>query len=275
MTAVQGARRTAWRTARSGALEALTRVGFLGYGLLHLAVAWLAVQIALGHPGGDGDQSGAFRYLAGQPFGRVLLVVTVVGLAAMALWQLLLAAIGHRDEQGFSRTAERLASAARTVIYGALAVTAWHVVAGDPTSNAEQQQSATAGIMAHPWGHFLVGLAGVAVVAVGVGLLVYGWRRKFERRLMIARMSHHTRRVAVRLGQFGYVAKGVAFGVVGLLLIDAAVSDNPAKSRGLDAALRLLVEQPYGALLLIVVAVGFGAFGAYCFFQSKYRKVRP
>jgi hypothetical protein len=257
MTAVQGARRTAWRTARSGALEALTRVGFLGYGLLHLAVAWLAVQIALGHPGGDGDQSGAFRYLAGQPFG------------------LLLAAIGHRDEQGFSRTAERLASAARTVIYGALAVTAWHVVAGDPTSNAEQQQSATAGIMAHPWGHFLVGLAGVAVVAVGVGLLVYGWRRKFERRLMIARMSHHTRRVAVRLGQFGYVAKGVAFGVVGLLLIDAAVSDNPAKSRGLDAALRLLVEQPYGALLLIVVAVGFGAFGAYCFFQSKYRKVRP
>jgi hypothetical protein len=275
MTAVQGARRTAWRTAHSGTLETLTRVGFVGYGLVHLAVAWLAVQIALGHPGADGDQSGAFRYLAGQPYGRVLLVVIIVGLAAMALWQLLLAAIGHRNERGWSRTAERLASAARTVIYGALAVTGWHVVAGDPTSNAEQQQSATAGVMAHQWGHFLIGVAGLAVVALGIGLAVYGWRKKFEKRLMIARMSRHIRRVAVRLGQFGYIAKGVAFGIVGLLLVDAAVSDNPAKSRGLDAALRLLVEQPYGALLLILVAVGFAAFGAYCFFQSRYRKVRP
>jgi hypothetical protein len=275
MTAVHSARRTARRAARSGALEALTRVGFIGYGLLHLAVAWLAVQIALGHPGGDGDQSGAFRYLAARPFGRVLLVVIIIGLAAMAVWQLLLAAIGHRAERGFARIAERLASLARTVIYAGLALTAYHVVEGAPASNAAQQESTTAGVMARPWGHLLIGVAGLVVVAIGIGLAVYGWRRKFEKRLMTSRMSGRTRRSAVRLGQAGYVAKGVALGIVGLLLLDAAISDNPAKSRGLDAALRLLVHQPYGAFLLIVVAVGFAAFGIYCFFQSRYRKVRP
>lgn len=273
MTVAHSARRTARQVARSGALETLTRVGFLGYGLLHLAVAWLAVQIALGRSAAEGDQAGAFRYVAERPFGRFILVVTVVGLAAMALWQLLLAAIGHREERGFARIVERVASACRTVIYAALAWTAYRVVAGTPTSNAEQAQHATAGIMAKPYGPFLVVLAGLAVVALGIGLIVYGARKSFEKRLMLARMSRRARRFAVRLGQVGYIAKGVAFGIVGVLLVQAVTSHNPAKSRGLDAALRALADQPYGTFLLILVAIGFAAFGVYCFFQSRYRKV--
>jgi hypothetical protein len=275
MTAVHSARRTARRAARSSVLETLTRIGFVGYGLLHLAVAWLAVQIALGHPTTEGDQAGAFRYLADQPFGRFLLMVTVVGLAAMAVWQLLLAFVGHREERGFSRTAERVASAARTVVYAALALTAYKVVVRTPTSNAEETQQATAGVMAYPAGLWLVGLGGVAVVALGVGLGVYGARRKFEKRLLLGRMSRSARRTAVRLGQAGYLAKGIAFGIVGVLLFQAATSHNPARSRGLDAALRLLVGQPYGPLLLVLIALGFAAFGTYCFFQARYRKVCP
>jgi hypothetical protein len=202
-------------------------------------------------------------------------MVTVLGLAAMAVWQLLLAFIGHREERGFSRTAERLASAARTVIYAGLAWTAYKVVVGSPTSNAEQTQQATAGVMAHPAGRWLVALGGAAVVAIGLGLIIYGARRKFERRLLLGQMKRTTRRTAIRLGQVGYIAKGIAFGIVGILLFQAATTQNPAKSRGLDAALRLLVGQPYGPALLIGVAIGFAAFGVYCFFQARYRRVCP
>ena len=60
-----------------------------------------------------------------------------------------------------------------------------------------------------------------------------------------------------------------------MLLFEAATTHNPARSRGLDAALRLLVHQPYGALLLLLIAFGFAAFGLYCFFQSRYRRVAP
>jgi Domain of Unknown Function (DUF1206) len=275
MTAVHTARRTARRAARSDLLEVLTRVGFVGYGLLHLAVAWLAIQIALGHPAAESDQGGAFQYLATKPFGRFLLVVVAIGLAAMALWQLLLAAIGHRAERGFSRTAERLASAGRTVIYAALAWTAWKVVEGAAPSNAQQAQDATAGLLAKPAGQWLVAIAGLAVIALGAGMIIYGARKSFERRLMLGRMSRRTRRVAVRLGQSGYIAKGVAFGIAGILLFQAATTRNPARSRGLDAALRALRDQPYGEFLLVVVAVGVAAFGVYCFFQSRYRKVNP
>ena len=254
-------------------MEFLTRIGFIGYGLLHLAVAWLAVQIAAGRPRDTGDQSGAFRTLASQPFGRSLLVVVIVGLAAMAVWQLLLAAVGHRNEYGRQRTFERLASLGRTIIYAALAWTAFKVFSGAPTSSAQQQQAATAGVMAHPFGRLLVAIGGLAVLALGIGLIVYGAKHKFERKLMVERMQHATRVTVRRIGQVGYVAKGIAFGIVGLLLADAALTNNPAKSRGLDAALRTLVAQPYGPYLLVLVAAGFLAFGIYCFFQSRYRRV--
>lgn len=273
MTVVNSARRGAWRTVTSGPLEMLIRTGFVGYGLLHIAVGWLAVEIALGRSHEEGSQSGAFQTLAGRPFGRFLLIAVVVGLAAMALWQLLLAAVGHRDELGAARTFERVASVSRVVVYAALAWTSGQVLAGSPTSSAQQQQQATAGVLAHPAGRWLVALAGLVVAAIGVGMLIYGAKRKFEKKLMTGRMRHNTRLTAVRLGQAGYIAKGVAFGIVGLLLIDAAVTLDPNKSRGLDAALRTVVAQPFGAFLLILVAVGFVAFGVYCFFQARYRKV--
>jgi hypothetical protein len=273
MTVANSARRNAWRVATSGPLETLFRIGFIGYGLLHLAVAWLAIQLVLGKQTGESDQAGAFRTLAKQPFGRFLLIVVIVGLAAMALWQLLLAAVGHQDKTGMSRTAERLASLGRTVVYAALAWTAYRVVTGVPTSSAQQSQSATAGVMAHSFGQFLVFLGGLGMLALGIGLIVYGTKRKFEERLMTFKMNHGTRQAARRLGQAGYIAKGIAFGIVGLLLMDAAVTHNPAKSRGLDAALRTLIAQPFGKLLLFLVAIGFAAFGIYCFLQARYRKV--
>jgi hypothetical protein len=72
---------------------------------------------------------------------------------------------------------------------------------------------------------------------VGIGLIYYGWKRKFEEKLLTGQMSQPVRKLARRLGQFGYPAKGIAFAIVGVLL-DAALTHNPAKSRGIDAALR-------------------------------------
>jgi hypothetical protein len=256
---------------RNELLKGLTRVGFIGYGLLHLALAWVAAQIALGQGGEEGDQSGAFQKLAHQPFGEVLLWFVIVCLVALAVWQAILAAWGHRESHGRERVFERLSSAARVIIYCVLAWTAGKVVVGAPSSSAQQQQQAAAGIMAKPAGEWLVALVGIAVLAVGLGMIWYGWKRKFARKLSVAQPQ--ARSAAMRAGQIGYGAKGVAFGIVGYLLVEAAIKNDPGKSRGLDAALHTLAEQPYGKFLLLAVAIGVAAFGVYCFFQARYRKV--
>jgi Domain of Unknown Function (DUF1206) len=271
MTVADQARRQAHTVARSNFLEWLTRIGFVGYGVLHLAVAWLALQLTLGRTTGDEGQSGAFRTLARQPFGRFILIVVVVGLLAMAVWQLLLAFIGHQNER--HRTFERLASAGRTIIYTGLALTAWQVLQGNAKTSASQQQDFTANLLDKPGGPLLVVLVGLGVTALGVGMAVYGFKKLFVKRLKTEEMSANVRKATVNLGRFGYIAKGFAFAVVGLLIVAAGFTSDPGKSRGLDIALKTLAHQPFGILLLIVVAAGFAAFGVYCFSQSRYRRI--
>ncbi|MGK5520149.1 DUF1206 domain-containing protein [Micromonospora sp. URMC 107] len=273
MSLTRNAEATASRTANSRWLELLARVGFIGYGTVHLLFAWLALQIAFGKPGDDGDQSGALRTIAAQPLGKFLVVTIAVGLLAMAIWQALEAAVGHRAERGKERVWERLASLGRTIVYLYFAWTAFKVFKDARSNSADQQEALTGRAMESSGGRWLVGLAGLVLAAIGVGLVIYGLIKRFEKHLKTGEMSPKTRQLTRRLGIAGYVAKGVAYGISGLLIILAAVNYDPEKARGLDAALRTLRDQAYGQVLLTLVALGIAAFGLFCFLQSRYRKV--
>jgi Domain of Unknown Function (DUF1206) len=273
MTSASAASRTASRAKNSTWLEVLTRAGLVGYGLLHLAIAWLAVQLATGHPGDHADQSGAFRLLEQQPLGHALLVIIALGLAAMALWQLLLAAVGHREYSGRRRVLERVASFGRVLIYILLLWTDIRVLQDPSTSSASSQQKATAGVLAHQSGQVVVAIAGVVVFAISVGMVIYGLKKGFLSKLRFGNANPQVRRGVTWLGQLGYVGRGLAIAIVGGLLVDAALSNDSARSRGLDGALRTLASHSFGAVLLAIIAIGFAAFGVYCCFQAKYRKI--
>ena len=76
----------------------------------------------------------------------------------------------------------------------------------------------------------------------------------------------------VRLGQIGYIAKGIALAIVGVLFVVAAVTFDPKKAGGLDAALRTLRDQPFGPFLLTLMALGIACYGVYCFAWSAHPK---
>ena len=75
-----------------------------------------------------------------------------------------------------------------------------------------------------------------------------------------------------RLGTVGYCAKGVALGIIGVLFIWAAISYDPEKAGGMDAALSTLRDQPFGTVLLVIMALGFAGFGVYCFVWARNAK---
>jgi len=86
-------------------------------------------------------------------------------------------------------------------------------------------------------------------------------------------MRRRTLAAAVVAGQVGYAVKGLAYAIVGVLLVVAAATFDPGRSTGLDGALRTLAAQSFGELALLIVALGFALFGVFCVFQSRYRKV--
>ena len=273
MTASQQVRSTASRAANSKPLEYLARGGFVAYGVIHLLFAWLALQVALGNSAGETDQSGALETIAAQSGGKFLLVLIIIGMVAMAIWQAFEAAIGESGPRDNAAKAERVVSGFRAVLYLYFAWIAYKVISGANSSQGDSQESATSSMMDSTGGRWLVGLIGLIVAGVGIGLIVYGVRKKFEKHLNTGQMDAKVRRTVRRLGMAGYSAKGTAYGLAGALIVAAAVTYDPEKARGLDAAIKTVASQSYGPWLLGLIALGVACYGVYCFFQAKYRKV--
>jgi hypothetical protein len=266
---------TAERAGDSRALERLASVGLTAYGLVHLLIAWLALQLAWGGGGESADQSGAMATIAEKPLGRALLWVLVVGLVALAVWQLA-EVLRHRSGLQARGDARKKAagkvgkSVAKTVVYLFLAVTALRFASGGGQSSSGQQQSTVGGVFGWPGGRFLVGIAALVVIGVGVYHVRKGITGHFMKEIDTARATAGQRRVIERLGQVGYPAKGVALALVGGLLGWAAITFDPAKASGLDGAMRTLLDAPFGKVLLTLVALGIAAFGAFCFFRARF-----
>ncbi|GAA2136343.1 DUF1206 domain-containing protein [Glycomyces algeriensis] len=271
MSSTLNVRSTASRAANSRPLELLARGGFIGYGVIHLLFAWLALQVAFGGSSGETDQSGALTALAQQPAGEFLVIAISIGLVAMAVWQAFEAVIGECGSR--EAIAERVVSGCRAVLYLYFAYLGYKVVSGANASQSQSQQSSAASMMDSGGGRFLVGLAGVVVAGIGIGLVVYGLKKKFQKHLNTGQMNPSVRRTMLRLGMAGYTTKGVAYGIAGALIVSAAVNYDPKQAGGLDAALKTLAGTPWGPWLLGLVALGIACFGVYCFFQVKYRKV--
>ena len=65
------------------------------------------------------------------------------------------------------------------------------------------------------------------------------------------------------LGMVGFVARGIVVGVAGGFLVDAAVTFDPHKAKGLDGSLRSLARAPGGSVGLLAAAAGLAAFGLW------------
>jgi hypothetical protein len=61
--------------------------------------------------------------------------------------------------------------------------------------------------------------------------------------------------------------------VIGFFFVRAAVTYNPDEAVGVDGALKRLLEQTGGRLLVLGIAFGLLAFGVFSFVEARWRKV--
>ncbi|MFD0890109.1 DUF1206 domain-containing protein, partial [Streptosporangium algeriense] len=145
---------------------------------------------------------------------------------------------------------------------------------GDPGGGSDAgSKDLTALAMDLPGGRVLVGLAGLGVVALGAYWIHSGWKRRFLEDLRTGEMPRGARRLAERLGTAGYLARGVIAVAAGVFVLQAAITYDPDRARGVDSTLRALADTPAGPWLLGVVALGLLLFAAYCFLQARWHRL--
>lgn len=263
--------------AMSRTMTMLARLGYAVKGVVYLIIGALAAELAAGRGGATTDQKGALQTIYEQPFGKFLLVVVGIGLVGFALWSFIQAIY---DTEGKGRQAKgivaRIGYAVVGLGYLLLSFGAFQLVMG--TGSAGQSSTAstqdwTARLLKLPFGVALVIIVGLVIVGVACYLYAKAWTAKFQRRLNLSGLNAQLRKAMIFLGRFGYAALGVVFTIIGIFMVVAALQHNPGQAKGLDTALKELLHQPFGLLLLGIVALGLVAYGVYSFVEARYRLV--
>ncbi len=252
-------------------MEIMARLGYGARGIVYCLVGGLALLAAFGSGGQTGGSRSALQSLLSQPFGKAWLVLIALGLFGFAAWRIV-EALTDADHRGseWNALGIRAAHLVSGGIYAGLAVFALSLAFGRAGGGAEDQaaQSWTAWLMAQPFGQWLVGLVGVGVAAAGLGFIWKGWRGDVMMRLALPSGAG---RWVLPLGRLGYAARGVVFVLLGGFLILAALHSNSSEVHGLGGALQSLQAQPFGWILLGIVAAGLFAFGVFGLVQARYR----
>ena len=259
----------------SSTMRAAARVGLVAFGMVHLLIAWIALQVAWGD-GGNASSQGALQAVARKPFGEPLLWIAAFGLWALAAWQVMTAIWGYRTERDDrKRLFKRLSSLGRAIVYAVIGASAARTATGSGGSSGDsKEEGLTADLLSAPAGRALVIAIGVAILLVAVRHVHRGVSDNFTHDLEGGATSGSSGSAVLLFGRVGYVGKGAAIGVVGVLFDWAALSYDPDKAGGLDDALKTVRDQPYGPYLLTLVALGLAAFGLFCFAWARYVRTR-
>jgi hypothetical protein len=271
-SALDSAGATGERFVQSNTFELLSRAGFVARALIYGIIGILALKLALGHGGKLTNQQGALHTVAHQPFGKLLLILVAIGLAGYSLWRLVRAAIGHGPE-GTDSSLDRVAALASGIVYGGICALAIEILLGAGGGKAGSAKKTTAGVFGWPAGVWLVGVAGVVMIGVGLYQGYRGVTKKFLDDSKTAEMGAEVRKWIGWLGTVGHLARMIVFALIGIFLIKAAIDYNPQAAVGLDGALAKIVHRPYGPYSLGVVAAGLVAFALYSLSDARYRKI--
>jgi Domain of Unknown Function (DUF1206) len=261
-------------TTHSTAFEALTRIGFVARGIIYGIIGWLAIQVATHTTQRTPtNQKGALETIDKQPLGHWLLIVVAAGLGAYAVWRFVQAYVGHGPEGGGDQSAfGRIAAAGSGCAYLAMCALAVSILVGSSSSSSSPHKSA-AGVLGWPGGQWIVGIAGAIFLGVAAYQGYKGVSRKFLEDDKTEQMGPLVKRWITVSGVVGHLARMVAFGLIGVFVIKAAVDYAPRKAVGLDGALAKLAHQTYGTFLLAVVAAGLIGFGLFSIAEARYRRM--
>lgn len=266
--AVSGAERAGREVKDHPALDALVRAGLVAYGGVYLLLGWLAIQLVVDDRDGPVNKSHALHELAKQDGGAILLWAAAAGFAALAVWQVLEAWLGHRSKEDGKRLLARAMSVGRAGLYGVLAVSAAKTAAGARTK--EDPDGYTRTLMSSTFGQWLVIGVGLVIVGYAVASAAKGLTDRYRRDLDLDGNTGWAGTATTVLARVGYVSRGVAFAIVGGLFVWAGITHDANKSGGLDAALGRLLHAPLGPLALSLVAAGFLCYGTYNLFRARY-----
>jgi hypothetical protein len=241
----------------------LALAGLVARGVLYLLLGITAVELTVGRSNERADSRSALHQFAGSGIGTVMLVVLTIGFVALALLNVHDAITAGKSDDAHPK--RRLADVGRTALYGSLTVAAVSILVSGSSggSSSQRSQTWTAKVLGWPGGQVLVGTVGAAIAIAGIVMIAKVCLGKRHDQASMDETAPREPGLVAKLGAFGYAARGVVNIIIGSFVLVAAVDFDPTESVGIDGALKRTLDEPYGDVLVVVIALGLAAYGVY------------
>lgn len=255
--------------------EAVSLMGRLGYGARGVVYFLVGASAAIaavrpGHrPAGPTD---ALQLGHGHPIGALLLLLLAFGLACLAGWLTVagLATTRHGGGRSWWRGIGLLGDA---VVYIAFMIDVAGVAFGVWQGSGDRNlQSWTAWVSAYGSGRVLIGIAGAAVLAGGIGLALWGLIGDVDKGVSLPATQ---KRLVRAIARYGIAGRGGAIALVGAYLIAAAAYGNPREAHEVGGVLAALRGAPYGRALIGLFGLAFIGSSLFDLVAALFRRFDP
>jgi hypothetical protein len=239
-----------------------------------MVIGVAAVAASLGLKTNPTGSHGVLHFLIGLPFRPVLLAGLAIGLAGYAALNFA-GAFSDPEQRGvtpvalFSRAIDVLTGA----VYVALSITSLAIIL-DPASRVSAATTDVADrLLRSSSGHLMLWLIGIAFLSSCVYLLYRSATEPFGQMLDKRSLSSFARNaiaIAARLGTF---ARGLIFGICGVISINVARRNESEPVGDVGHALAELGNARFGPLFLLLAGTGFVAYGGYQLAKAAYQRI--
>ena len=256
-------------------MEGAARGGYFAKGVVYGVIGLLAIQGAFGSGDAEGSR-GALQEIGTAAFGHVLLWILAVGLGGYVVWRTTQALFDPEadpsEDDDAMRWFKRAFYLGSALVYGSLAYAAASLAMGN--GGGSQGGGGSSGwvgqLMGMRWGIWLVGAAGLGIIARGLLQFWKAYTKRFKEKIDSYDLSGSQATWVFRIGRLGLSARGVVFALIGASVVVAAVQRDPQEARGLEQSLEFLVSNPW---LLGAVGVGLIGYALYQWTKARYRLI--
>lgn len=249
------------------------KAGLIAKGIVYCLIGILAFMAAFqlgGQAGQTTDKEGVFNFVYQQTGGKIILGIIACGLVCYTIWRLVQA---FADTENKGKSTKGFALRARYafsgVVYASLALYAFKKLFTSASSSGSGNGGWVSTLLEKPFGQWMVGIAAVVIIGVGIYQIYYGLSEKYHDHVDKAGVAANKSYLLIS-GKIGYVARGLVWLIIGWMIMKAALSANAAEAGDTSKALGFLQDSSYGSYLLGAAGLGLCCYGIFNFVRARY-----